>query len=106
MTKEERFWSSIDKTDGCWLWRGYVNQRGYGLRANDGGERRVHRYAWCLANGPVPVGKLVCHTCDVRNCVNPAHLFLGSAADNTRDMFRKGRDRWSRTRQEVHHDLV
>jgi len=51
----------------------------------------VHRYAWAVANGPIPDGMCVCHRCDVRLCVNPAHMFIGTQADNMRDMVQKGR---------------
>jgi hypothetical protein len=53
--------------------------------------RAAHRAAWEQENGPIPGGLLVCHKCDVRSCINPAHLFLGSAADNAQDMARLGR---------------
>ena len=51
----------------------------------------MHRVAFEIANGPIPKGMMVCHTCDVRCCVNPQHMFLGSAADNYNDAFQKGR---------------
>lgn len=82
---------------GCWFWMGQIKRRGYpygrwyiGLR-----ERYAHRLAWMLFRGPIPAGMRVLHRCDVPFCVNPAHLFVGTAADNTHDMVRKGRARWN-----------
>ena len=86
----EKFWAKVRKTRTCWLWVGWMN-KGYGLVHRNGKDHLVHRYSWRLAYGPIPKGKYVCHHCDVKNCVRPIHLFLGTQTDNMRDMWRKGR---------------
>lgn len=80
-----------EPNSGCWLWDGAWNGKGYGVVCNTGGERQTHRLSWLLHRGAIPDGKMVLHRCDVPCCVNPDHLFLGVAKDNTRDMMRKGR---------------
>lgn len=76
----------------CHIWRGAVNGRtGYGKVKHMDRNFLVHRAAWELANGPIPPGELVRHKCHVRTCVNPAHLELGSYADNAQDRSRAGR---------------
>ena len=86
---EERFWEKVDVAgpDGCWEWIAFKTRKGYGMF--DG--YRAHRFAWLLTNGLVPESIFVLHKCDNRCCVNPNHLFLGTAKDNAVDMIQKGR---------------
>ncbi len=78
--------------DDCWPWNGTRNAKGYGTLSHKGKKLWAHRLSWQLANGrPVPEGMLVCHRCDNPQCVNPAHLWIGTVGDNTRDAVEKGR---------------
>ncbi len=90
----ERFAEKIDTTSsvrGCWLWTAKTNPNGYG-RIYDGRKPALaHRVAWTLFVGPIPHGLFVLHRCDNPPCCNPAHLFLGTHADNMRDKVQKGR---------------
>lgn len=93
----DRIFKRIEKRDsGCWLWTGNKWLNGYGKvqgpnKQNNKPERYAHRAMWMLTNGNIPEGKNVLHICDVRECVNPEHLYLGNQADNVRDMFARGR---------------
>lgn len=95
MSTEERFFHYVDKRpDGCWLWTGGTfGEGGYGAFYVRPSSVCAHVYSYIIRNGAVPSGMCVCHTCDVRNCVNPDHLFLGTTQDNTQDMINKGRFR-------------
>lgn len=88
----ERFWKYVAKAgvNECWMWTG-AKIRGYGILRVYGLNIRAHRLSRIIHNGPIPEGILVCHRCDVPGCVNPAHLWLGTDADNSHDRDKKGR---------------
>lgn len=89
-TALERFFARVspEPTTGCWLWTGTVTTGGYGKFD----QRRAHRVSLEIATGKaIPAGLDVCHRCDFPPCVNPDHLFLGTAKDNMQDAARKGR---------------
>lgn len=89
----QRFWSKVDRSGGCWFWLAGHDQKGYGQFCVNGVQRKAHRVIFEHLHGPIPTGMLVCHECDKPNCVNPSHLWLGSAQDNSSDMIAKSRHR-------------
>jgi hypothetical protein len=91
---EIRFWASVDRSGGdsaCWLWTGGRARGGYGRLWVNGKTTVAHRFSYELHNGPVTDGLVVMHRCDNPPCCNPAHLTVGTNADNTADMVAKGR---------------
>jgi len=87
----DSFLSNIRITKTCWLWTACCEFRGYGRIYFDSKPQKAHRVSWQLFKGKIPVHLHVLHTCDVRSCVNPAHLFLGTIQDNSDDMVAKDR---------------
>lgn len=86
-----RFWSRIERGDDCWEWTGTREHYGHGCLKVGNYAWKAHRLSWTLHHGPVPDGAFVLHRCDNPPCVRPDHLFLGTQADNVRDMIEKGR---------------
>ena len=82
---------SLEEISGCWLWTASLDNHGYGQFCFNRKPVKAHRVSWELHRGPIPKGLCVLHKCDVRTCINPAHLFVGTRADNVADMIAKGR---------------
>ena len=94
-TLKERFCEkyTIEPNSGCWLWNAALGSNGYGLISDGGKLYRAHRASWVIHRGLIPNELWVLHRCDVKACVNPDHLFIGSAQDNVDDMVTKGRQK-------------
>lgn len=88
---EARFWVRVDKSKECWEWTGALSKAGYGFTRISGKLEYTHRMSWSISNGEIPAGMVVCHTCDNRCCLNPAHLFVATQRENMLDKVAKGR---------------
>lgn len=84
MTRNHLHLVNVGGPDECWEWKNYTS----GYPHFDG--MGAHRFVWIQEHGPVPSGAYICHTCDNKRCVNPAHLYLGNAVINSRDAWRRG----------------
>jgi len=88
-----RFWTKVDKGEGCWTWLGAVVRTGHGRFRVGDSHQLAHRYAYRLLVGPIPRGALLLHNCHNSRCVRPEHLRLGTFEDNTADMVESGRSK-------------
>lgn len=96
-----RFWAKVNRSgptvphipgiSNCWLWTGKPMNHGYGSMKAGGRTILAHRLSWVLTNGAIPEGLCVLHRCDVRLCIRPDHLWIGTKAQNNADMMAKGR---------------
>ncbi len=91
LVREQLLARRIIDARGCWLWQGATSDNGYGTIIKDRKYERAHRLSYEIFVGPVPAGQVVRHKCDVTNCINPAHLAVGTQADNIRDAVSRGR---------------
>ena len=94
MVLPSRFWSKVNITSECWLWIGTTIKDGYGKFSWGGNSVYAHRLLWESINGTIPKNMYICHTCDVRNCVKPSHIYLGTPIENAKDMIDRNRTKY------------
>ena len=100
----QSFWSFLPDrpTDGCWLWNGKVTGTGYGVIRHEGKYCGSHRISLLIATGVDPAPNPVLHTCDVKLCCNPSHLYVGDLFQNARDRVERGRTTAGHKRPGMH----
>lgn len=93
MSLEEKFWEKVDKKgeDECWNWKGALNKDRYGQFNYKGKPKLSHIVSYILVHGNVPKGLFILHKCNNPSCVNPKHLYIGTQADNMKQMVKDGR---------------
>lgn len=96
MSPSERFWSKIDKSGECWVWKGRRTPDGYGLFSI--GKKAIYAHRFALEESGVSLsgGKRALHHCDNPPCVRPSHLYAGTQSQNMLDAYRRGRRRSQR----------
>jgi hypothetical protein len=83
ITAEARFWSKVERRRGCWIWKARTDRGGYGIFSVSRNTLvRAHRYSWQLLRRRLPTVGCLLHRCGDRRCVNPAHLYVGSAHES------------------------
>lgn len=102
MTALDRFMRMVAVHGECWLWQGRLTRGGYGQFHYQGKTWRAHKAAWVLFRGKLRKDRVLLHTCDTPQCVNPAHLKPGTQKANVRDMVRKGRAWWQKGKHGIH----
>lgn len=111
-TSIDRFWSKVIKQDGCWDFQSAKDRDGYHAFSYkvEGSDKYIktgaHRFMMMSQGVVIPPGYVVCHQCDNPSCVNPAHLFIGTVADNNLDKKLKGRDRAPKGQQQAHASIT
>jgi hypothetical protein len=93
VTDEERFWSYVEKTDGCWWWKPSKERNSHGFFSVSGKSVAAHRYSYLLAHGPISRGMHVLHSCDHPACVRPDHLHEGTQQQNSDEWKERRPDR-------------
>ncbi len=91
-TTEQQLSNYIIDQNGCWIWQGHKMNTGYGQININNKRQLAHRVSYEYYKGAIS-NYCVCHTCDVRACINPDHLWIGSLSDNSKDAFKKNRNR-------------
>lgn len=101
-TPAERFWSFVEKTDGCWLWRGSSNGKYGHFYITHGVRVYAHRYSVLLSGRDIGETQCIMHLCDNPQCVRPDHLRVASYSDNIRDSYEKRRNPGNRLGERTH----